>query len=124
MATTSTFPVIVGTVVEVSCQPGHTLAGDDTITCVKDVSFTIGQRPACTIGLHLHAARNTSDFKLPIINSKMTKFKYSNAYQIKFSVFQKPSTQLSSFYKIVHGIITIFMFRSVHRAANRKLPIH
>ena len=51
MITTSTFPVIVGTVVEVSCKPGHSLAGDNTITCIKDVSFNIGQRPTCTIGL-------------------------------------------------------------------------
>ena len=50
MVTTSTFPVIVGTVVEVNCKPGHTLAGDNTITCIRDVSFTIGQRPTCTIG--------------------------------------------------------------------------
>ncbi|XP_063684353.1 sushi, von Willebrand factor type A, EGF and pentraxin domain-containing protein 1-like [Bolinopsis microptera] len=32
MITTSTFPVIVGTVVEVNCKPGHTLAGDNGIT--------------------------------------------------------------------------------------------
>ncbi|XP_063688341.1 sushi, von Willebrand factor type A, EGF and pentraxin domain-containing protein 1-like [Bolinopsis microptera] len=49
MTTTSTFPVIVGTVVEVNCKPGHTLAGDNSITCIRDFSFTIGQRPTCTI---------------------------------------------------------------------------
>ena len=55
MTTTSTFPVIVGTVVEVNCKPGHTLAGDNTITCIRDVSFTIGQRPTCIIGMNLRA---------------------------------------------------------------------
>jgi len=53
MTTTSTFPVIVGTVVEVSCKPGHTLTGDNTITCIRDISFTIGHLPTCTIGLRL-----------------------------------------------------------------------
>ena len=50
MTTTTILPVIVGTVVEVSCKPGYTLTGDNTITCVKDVSFNIDQRPICTIG--------------------------------------------------------------------------
>ena len=58
MTTTSTFPVLVGTVVEVNCKPGHTLAGDSSITCIRDVSFNIGQHRTCTIGLK-------------IINSKM-----------------------------------------------------
>ncbi|XP_063691244.1 sushi, von Willebrand factor type A, EGF and pentraxin domain-containing protein 1-like [Bolinopsis microptera] len=49
MTTTSTFPVIVGTVVEVVCEPGHTLAGDNTITCEKGVVFKMDQRPTCTI---------------------------------------------------------------------------
>ncbi|KAL5259814.1 hypothetical protein ACHWQZ_G010058 [Mnemiopsis leidyi] len=49
MTTTTSFPVIVGTVVEVKCQPGYTQAGDSTITCIEGVSFTIGQRPTCTI---------------------------------------------------------------------------
>ena len=51
MTTTSTFPVIVGTVVEVACKSGHTLAGDNTITCERGVLFTMEQRPTCTIGL-------------------------------------------------------------------------
>ena len=50
MRTTTTFPVIVGTVVEVQCQPGYTQAGGKTITCVKGISFTIGEYPTCTIG--------------------------------------------------------------------------
>ena len=50
MTTTSTFPVIVGTVVEVNCKPGHTLFGDNTITCIRDILFTIGRRPTCTLG--------------------------------------------------------------------------
>ena len=51
MITTSTFPVTVGTVVEVNCKPGHTLAGDNKITCIRHTSFTLGQHPTCTIGL-------------------------------------------------------------------------
>ena len=50
MTTTTTFPVIVGTVVEVACKTGHTLTGDNTITCIRDSSFNINQRPICTIG--------------------------------------------------------------------------
>ena len=49
MTTTSTFPVIVGTEVEVACKPGHTLAGDNTFTCEKGVIFNMEQRPTCTI---------------------------------------------------------------------------
>ena len=52
MTTTSIFPVVVGTVVEVNCKPGHTLSGDNSITCIKDVSFKIDQRPTCNIGLN------------------------------------------------------------------------
>ena len=47
----STFPVIIGTVVEVNCKPGYKLAGDNTLTYIKDVSFNISQRPTSTIGL-------------------------------------------------------------------------
>ena len=50
MKTTTIFPVIVGTVVEVQCQPGYTQAGDNTITCIKGTSFTIREYPTCTIG--------------------------------------------------------------------------
>ena len=50
MTTTTTFPVIVGTVVEVRCQPGYTQTGGNTITCIQGVSYTIGERPTCTIG--------------------------------------------------------------------------
>ena len=51
MRTTSTFPVIVGTVVEVACKAGHVQAGDTAITCERGVVFTMEQRPTCTIGL-------------------------------------------------------------------------
>ena len=54
MKTISAFPVIVGTVVEVNCPPGHTLAGDNTITCIRDVSFKIAERPTCTKGLNVN----------------------------------------------------------------------
>ena len=50
MTASTTFPVIVGTVVEVRCPPGHTQAGDNTITCIEGTSFTVGERPTCTIG--------------------------------------------------------------------------
>lgn len=50
MKTTTSFPVIVGTVVTVQCKPGHTQAGENTITCIKGSSFKIRERPTCTLG--------------------------------------------------------------------------
>jgi hypothetical protein len=62
MTTTQKFPVIVGTVVGVSCPPGHTQAGDTSIACVRGAHFNVQQRPTCTIGLlYLCWARNITD---------------------------------------------------------------
>ena len=45
--TDTTFPVIIGTKIELSCTEGYTFQGDTTITCIKDTTFTIGTPPTC-----------------------------------------------------------------------------
>ena len=49
-----TFPVVVGTKLEISCIPGHRLRGSDVITCVKDKTFVIEEIPTCEIGKKSH----------------------------------------------------------------------
>ncbi|XP_063677750.1 sushi, von Willebrand factor type A, EGF and pentraxin domain-containing protein 1-like [Bolinopsis microptera] len=47
--TNTTFPVVVGTVVELWCIPGYTLQGDSQITCLNGKEYLISSPPSCQI---------------------------------------------------------------------------
>ena len=70
MRTTTMFPVVIGTVVEVTCPPGHVLSGSSHITCVRDVNFRIETWPTCTIGEEVFQAQpnNSSEYETFLIN--------------------------------------------------------
>ena len=102
MTTTSTFPVIVGTVVEVNCKPGHTLAGDNTIICIKGTSFTIKQRPTCTIGLFSAEIFNRrSDQSRSLYALIVLPYKGNNAAFLKIKCFVPASLRYCQDYYYV-----------------------
>ena len=49
METDTTFPVVVGTVVQLRCQSGFSLKGDSEITCLNGRDYTIINRPICQV---------------------------------------------------------------------------
>ena len=63
MRTTTMFPVVIGTVVDVTCPPGHVLSGSSHITCVRGVNFMIETWPTCTIGEKVFLAQLNDSFE-------------------------------------------------------------
>ena len=47
MKTGTTFPVLFGTLVTVTCDTGYRLEGSNTVTCDRDTTFTFLEQPAC-----------------------------------------------------------------------------
>ena len=45
------FPLPPGVGVSLTCSPGHTLTGDNTVTCVKGTEFSFNNAPSCLQGL-------------------------------------------------------------------------
>ena len=47
LKTETQFPVVYGTVVTVTCDPGYELQGSNTVTCNIDTTFTFQDQPTC-----------------------------------------------------------------------------
>ena len=47
MKTETKFPIVFGTVVEVTCDNGYKLEGSNTVTCERDTTFTFVEQSAC-----------------------------------------------------------------------------
>ena len=42
--------VFYGDVIDIQCETGYSLAGDNQITCIKDSSYQFNEQPKCLIG--------------------------------------------------------------------------
>ena len=47
MKTETKFPIVFGTVVEVTCDSSYKLEGSYTVTCDRDTTFTFVEQSAC-----------------------------------------------------------------------------
>ena len=49
--TETQFPVPPGEEVSLKCSSGHTLTGDNTVTCLEGTNFKLNDAPTCVKGL-------------------------------------------------------------------------
>ena len=49
-----------GDVIDIECETGYSLAGDNKITCIKDSSYQFNEQPKCLIGKCLTYPPQTS----------------------------------------------------------------
>ena len=57
ITTETQFPIPPGTEVSLKCSTGHTLNGDNTVTCTKDREFSFDDTPSCLLGRELDNGR-------------------------------------------------------------------
>ena len=48
--TESQFPIPPGSEVSLKCSPGHSLTGDDIVTCDEGTTFLFNDSPSCVLG--------------------------------------------------------------------------
>ena len=47
METETPFPIVFGTVVDITCDTGYKLEGSKTVTCDVGTTYTFVEQPAC-----------------------------------------------------------------------------
>ena len=47
MVTETSFPIVFGTAVEITCDTGYKLEGSNTVTCDRGTTYTFVEQPAC-----------------------------------------------------------------------------
>ena len=52
------FPVSTGTVLSLSCNEGHELRGDKTVTCTTNTKFHFSEEPYCGEFNNLYSRRD------------------------------------------------------------------
>ena len=57
ITTETQFPIPPGTEVSLKCSTGHTLNGDNTVTCVENTEFSFDDTPSCSQGIDLDNGR-------------------------------------------------------------------
>ena len=47
METETSFPIVLGSVVQIACETGYRLEGSNTVTCDRGTTYTFVEQPAC-----------------------------------------------------------------------------